>query len=142
MNSSMFLKLLAVRHHVGGVHLRTLATYGIRWPSIVTGLAVADGAVVVAPAADDVEPFQGEAGRIDLAMASGTGLDLAVLGQLFADRRGAADVRLDGRHVRRRRGGGVPRMRSSTHAPRTTGEVVVPLAVTLSTLAIVSTPPR
>ena len=39
-------------------------------------------------------------------------------------------------------GGGVPRMRSSTHAPRRTGEVVVPLAVTFSTLAIVSTPPR
>ena len=39
-------------------------------------------------------------------------------------------------------GGGVPRMRSSTQAPRSTGEVVVPLAVTFSTLAIVSTPPR
>src|SRR5438445_8928161 len=31
---------------------------------------------------------------------------------------------------------------SSTQAPRRTGEVVVPLAVTFSTLAIVSTPPR
>ena len=39
-------------------------------------------------------------------------------------------------------GGGVPRMRSRTHAPRSTGEVVVPLAVTFSTLAIVNTPPR
>src|SRR2546429_3131981 len=34
-------------------------------------------------------------------------------------------------------GGGVPRMRSSTHAPRRIGDVVVPLAVTFSTPAIV-----
>ena len=39
-------------------------------------------------------------------------------------------------------GGGWPRMRSMIHAPRRTGEVVVPLAVTLSTLACVSRPPR
>ena len=39
-------------------------------------------------------------------------------------------------------GGGVPRMRSSTQAPRRIGEVVVPLAVTFMTPAIVSTPPR
>ena len=38
--------------------------------------------------------------------------------------------------------GGSPTMRSITHAPRTTGEVVVPLAVTVSTLAWVSSPPR
>src|SRR5262249_40087590 len=38
--------------------------------------------------------------------------------------------------------GGVPRMRSSTQAPRVTGEVLVPLAVTFSTLAMVMTPPR
>ena len=38
--------------------------------------------------------------------------------------------------------GGVPRMRSSTQAPRVTGDVLVPLAVTFSTLAIVNTPPR
>ncbi len=37
-------------------------------------------------------------------------------------------------------GGGIalPKMRSLIHAPRTTGDVVVPLAVTLSTLACVS----
>ena len=39
-------------------------------------------------------------------------------------------------------GGGWPRMRSMIHAPRSTGEVVVPLAVTLSTLACVIRPPR
>ena len=41
-------------------------------------------------------------------------------------------------------GGGMcrPMMRSITQAPRTTGEVVVPLAVTRSTLACVIRPPR
>ena len=40
-------------------------------------------------------------------------------------------------------GGGVwPRIRSVIQWPRRTGEVVVPLAVTLSTLAWVITPPR
>ena len=41
-------------------------------------------------------------------------------------------------------GGGVsmPRMRSMIQSPRSTGEVVVPLAVTLSTLACVIRPPR
>jgi len=33
-------------------------------------------------------------------------------------------------------------MRSITHAPRRTGDVVVPFAVTLSTPAIVISPPR
>src|SRR5262245_1028130 len=39
-------------------------------------------------------------------------------------------------------GGGVPRIRSSTQAPRVIGDVVVPFAVTFITLAIVITPPR
>ncbi len=42
-------------------------------------------------------------------------------------------------------GGGrvsIPRMRSVIQWPRSTGEVVVPLAVTFSTLAIVIRPPR
>lgn len=39
-------------------------------------------------------------------------------------------------------GGGFPRMRSITHTPRVTGDVVVPLALTFRTLAIVNTPPR
>ena len=41
-------------------------------------------------------------------------------------------------------GGGVssPRMRSVIQCPRSTGEVVVPLAVTLRTLACVISPPR
>ena len=38
--------------------------------------------------------------------------------------------------------GGAPRMFSSSHTPRTTGEVSTPLAVTVSTLACPSSPPR
>ena len=38
--------------------------------------------------------------------------------------------------------GGSPSNRLMTQAPRSTGDVKVPLAVTLSTLAWVSTPPR
>ena len=38
--------------------------------------------------------------------------------------------------------GGSPSNRLMTHAPRSTGDEKVPLAVTLSTLAWVSTPPR
>ena len=39
-------------------------------------------------------------------------------------------------------GGFWPRMRSMIHAPRRTGDVVVPFAVTLSTAACVRNPPR
>jgi len=39
-------------------------------------------------------------------------------------------------------GGGSPRSRAITHAPRRTGEVDVPLAVTLRTAPCVSSPPR
>ena len=38
--------------------------------------------------------------------------------------------------------GGLPMIRSSTHLPRSTGEVRVPSAVTFRTLACVMTPPR
>ena len=39
-------------------------------------------------------------------------------------------------------GAGLPRRRSSTHAPRVTGDVVVPFAVTFRTAAWVRNPPR
>jgi len=39
-------------------------------------------------------------------------------------------------------GGGLPINRSMTQAPRVTGEVVVPFAVTFRTAACVSRPPR
>ena len=39
-------------------------------------------------------------------------------------------------------GGSMPRMRSMTRTPRTTGEVLVPFALTFKTLAWVKTPPR
>ena len=65
--------------------------------------AVRDGAVNGAPAAGDVVVLQGEAGRVELGMATGAGGLVAVLVELLADRRGSADVRLDGGHVFRRR---------------------------------------
>ena len=52
---------------------------------------------------------------------------------MLADGRGAAHVRLDGGHVGGGGSGGWPRILLSTHAPRFTGEVAVPLAVTFST---------
>src|SRR5262249_39300286 len=67
-------------------------------------LAVAQRAVVVAPAADHVEALQREARRVDLLLAAGARGDLAVLRQLPADRRRSAYVRLDGADARRRRG--------------------------------------
>ena len=79
--------------------------YGIRRPSTITGLPVPGGAVVLAPAADDVEALQGKARRVDLGDGKPRTMAVcAVLGQLLADRRGAANVRLDGRHVRRAAG--------------------------------------
>ena len=103
----MFWNCRPVRQHVGGVHRRAFlvphraAVHDRR-------LALADAPVVVAPAADDVEALQGEARRIDLGVAARALGPLPVLGQLLADRRGAADVRLDGRDVR----GGLGRRRA------------------------------
>src|SRR6185437_8351190 len=67
------------------------------------GVALAEGSVAGTFAADDVEGFQGEAGRIDLRVAGGAGGIAAVLGELLADGGGPTDVRFDGRNVRRRR---------------------------------------
>ena len=54
----------------------------------------------------------------------------------------AAGVGLDGRHARGRRGRRLAEDAFHDPPPRTTGEVVVPFAVTLSTLAWVNRPPR
>jgi len=62
--------------------------------------------------------------------------------KLLADGDRAANVRLDGGTPGGGGGGFCPRMRSMIHAPRSTGDVVVPLAVTLSTAACVMSPPR
>ncbi len=97
---------------------------------------------MITPATDDVEAFQREAGWIDLAMTTRAALHITVFGELFTDRRGAANVGLNRFTSAGGLGGGVPRMRSSTQEPRMMGEVVVPLAVTFNTLPIVSSPPR
>ena len=65
-----------------------------------------------------------------------------MLVELLADGRGAAHVGLDGRDVRRRRLGRLAEQRSITKAPRGTGDVVVPLAVTFRIAACVRKPPR
>ncbi len=46
----------------------------------------AGSAVVVAPATNNVEAFEREAGWVDLAMATSTAFDIAMLGELFPDR--------------------------------------------------------
>ena len=80
---------------------------------------------------------------VDLLMTQGALSHRAVLRQLIADVQGSANVRLDGRHHQVRR-----ELQRLSHdpvvqpRPRSTGDVTVPLAVTLSTAAIVSTPPR
>lgn len=56
--------------------------------------------VGAAEVADGVIGFEGVAERIDLGVAVGTGLNIAMLFQLLTDRRGAANVGLDGRYVR------------------------------------------
>lgn len=135
------LESVAIGRDVGGVDFLALE---IRHPPAVNedGLAEPGDAVMVAPAADAVEALQGKSGRIDLAMACGTDSIARCLANcsriVLAPRMsGSIAGTLSGGE-----GGVVPRMRSRTHAPRNTGEVVVPLAVTLSTPAIVNTPPR
>ena len=66
-----------------------------------------------------------------------------MLGEHFADRGGAPAT--SGSMAGTSGGGGSggrPTIFRCTHAPRFTGEVVVPLAVTFSTLACVRMPPR
>ena len=67
--------------------------------------AVGEGAVVFAPAADDVEGLQRKAGRIDVTVARRAGFGVAMFVELLPDRRRAADVGLHRRYARRRRGG-------------------------------------
>jgi len=62
-------------------------------------VALLFAAVAITPAADDVEAFQGEAGRIDLGVAAGAVFGGAVFGQDLADGAGAAGVGLDAGHA-------------------------------------------
>ena len=93
--------------------------------------------ILIAPAARHIETLQREAGRVDLRMAGFADGLAAVFRQLLADRGRAARIGFHCRNTRRRRGTGWPRMRSVIQTPRSTGEVVVPLAVTFKTLACV-----
>ena len=121
----------------------------MRRPSMTTGLPVADSCehVAIAPTADHVEAFQSEAGRIDFrTWQAGARLVLAMFGQLLAE--WSTAPRMSGssgaKFPRAARGGGVAQ--NTIEYPRAAqnrrGDVLVPLAVTVNTLAIVSRPPR
>src|SRR5438105_2139712 len=69
---------------------------------LVRGVAVAERPVPGPPPADHVEALQGEPRRVDPVVTSRARRVGAVLGEQLPDGRGAADVRLDGRHVARR----------------------------------------
>src|SRR6201999_2538113 len=62
----------------------------------------ADGAVFVAPFADDVEALEGEAVAVHFFVATGAGGVAAMFVQLLADGGAAADVGLDGAGIGRR----------------------------------------
>ena len=86
-----------------------------------------------------VEALQGETRRIDLGVARGAGGDCCgvwpvVRGWSWRRECPAPEAA----RLPAAGGGGVPRMRSSTQAPRLTGEVLVPSAVTFSTPAMVN----
>jgi hypothetical protein len=79
----------------------------------------------IAPLADGVEVIEGEPERIHLRVAGGASRVAAMVFEAFPDRLRPA-IRafvLQRRHVGRRGGGGVPRMFSSSHLPRKTGDV-------------------
>ncbi len=81
-------------------------------------LAVRPRTVVLTPTTDYIKALQGKARGIDQAMATSTAFHRAMLGQLFTNCGRTADIGLDGRHIGRGLGGGVPRMRSKTQDPR------------------------
>lgn len=67
-------------------------------------LALSDAAEAIAPAADDVVVFEGEAWGIDDAMATVAGFGVAMFVEEFAEGGGAADVGFDAGNAWRRRG--------------------------------------
>ena len=94
---------------------------------------IAERTVMLAVSADGVEGFQGKTKRVEFGMTPLAALHGTMLHQKVAQGLGAANVRFTPGMLG---GGGVgvfPRIRSITHTPRITGEVLVPLAVTLST---------
>jgi len=104
--------------------------------------AFAQRTVLPAPTSEYVKVFQREARRINLRVADIARRLRAVFVELLADRRCAARI---GFTAGTEAGGGGtcwPKMRSIIQTPRSTGEVVVPFAVTFNTLACVSSPPR
>src|SRR5690242_17826009 len=66
-------------------------------------VAAAKTAITIAPGAHDIEALQCETGWVDIAVANSATLLVAVLVQLLADGRGAADIGIQRGHIWRRR---------------------------------------
>ena len=100
--------------------------------------------VLGAPRAHGVEVLERESDRIHDLVAAGACRIRAVLGHLLPHRLWLLTllVFLERGHVRRRAGGGVPRMFSRIHLPRTTGEVRVACDVSARMLPWPSSPFR
>jgi hypothetical protein len=76
-------------------------------------------------------------------MALGAGGVGAVLGESVADGGGTADIGINrGHDIRRRWRWDAEECFHVTHTPRVTGEVSTPFALTVSTAAMPSRPPR
>ena len=106
-------------------------------------LAFLQAAIARAPAAENVEVLQREADGIKLGVAGGARLFDFVCSasrsrMVFAPRMSGSTAGTLGGGG----GGGWPMSRSMTQAPRTTGEVVVPFALTFKIAACVSRPPK
>jgi len=95
-----------------------------------------------APPPDGIEAFQAETERIDLLMTLRADLVRPVFGQTVTHGGGTGDIGFDRGNVIRRRRRMDAEMFSLTHTPRVTGEVSTPFALTVSTLAMPSRPPR
>src|ERR1043165_3498490 len=86
-----------------GIHRRAqLVADALAEAVVLDAVALVQGPHAVAPAADDIERFQGEARRIDDLVATVAALQLAVLAQLLLDGGRAAGVGLQAGDARRR----------------------------------------
>ena len=111
LNSADIRELAAVRRAIASAFHGTTQTiliggeiFSERAGAIIDPiLSFRDDPIAISPAADDIVVLQGEAGRVDARVAAGTRFVGSMFGELLADGRGAADIGLDGGHIRRRR---------------------------------------
>ena len=98
----------AIRHGAGHVDdlsplIPDVMLRGLGVQRFVDMLSALGNPIPLALSTNDVEALECEARRIDLAMAPIAARITAMLFQLLSNGRGAPDIRLDGRHRRRRR---------------------------------------